>query len=153
MILLVTADLLPIYFIRGWIMGESIVNFDVKSIEDVFTGLGYNCAKQGEGFLATQKGQWNLLVLIAEQYDELQLVTYFTSKPGNDRNSLLAAINDYNRKTTLTTCKLDDEGNVYVARTMPCRGGVPRNQLIQLIKEGDSEINTFGPPVLGEFVE
>ncbi|MEM5947107.1 YbjN domain-containing protein [Spirochaetia bacterium 38H-sp] len=134
-------------------MSESMVDFSADNIMEVFTGLGYNCAPQEGGFLATQKGQWNLLALIAAQYDELQLVTYFTSKKGNDRTKLINAVNEYNRKTTLTTCKVDNEGNVYVSRTLPCRGGVPRTQLIQLIKEGDSEVNTFGPPILGEFVE
>ncbi|MGC8765333.1 MAG: YbjN domain-containing protein [Brevinematia bacterium] len=132
---------------------SDMLDFDEGEVQKLLEENGYECSKLDKGFIAKQKGCWPLYVVVEPRFDEIHLYTYFTSKPNNDRSSFLEAINKYNRRTTLTTFKLDDEGNGFIVRALPCRGGILKKQLLQLIKEGDVEINTFGPEFLGNFVE
>jgi len=133
-------------------MSETMA-FDENEVLNLLQENDYECNKLEKGFVAKQKGCWPLYAILEEKFDELHLYTYFTSKPNNNRSSFLEGINNYNRRTTLTTFKLDDEGNAFIVRSLPCRGGLYKKQLLQLIKEGDTEINTFGPQFLSNFVE
>ncbi|MEJ5283773.1 MAG: YbjN domain-containing protein [Brevinematia bacterium] len=132
---------------------SDVLTFDENEVQKLLEENGYECSKLEKGFIAKQKGCWPLYVVVEPKFDEVHCYTYFTSKPNNDRAAFLEAINNYNRRTTLTTFKLDDDGNSFVVRALPCRGGLFKKQLLQLIKEGDIEINTFAPEFLTNFVE
>ncbi len=132
---------------------NEIVEFEKAKVMKIFEGMGFECSVLNNGFIAKQSGAWTIVTILQDKYDELQMYTFLTAKPNINKNSFLAAINLYNTKTTLTSLKLDNEGTPCLVRVLPCRGGFARQQLIQLVQEGNKEISTFLPATMVDFIE
>jgi hypothetical protein len=132
---------------------NEIVDFDQKKVIGIFEGMGFDCSLLNTGFVAKQSGYWPVVAILQDKYDELQMYTFLTAKPDVNVNSFLTAINLYNTKASLTCLKLDNEGTPYLIRVLPCKGGFAKQQLIQLIQEGNKEINTFLPLTMVDFIE
>lgn len=135
--------------------GDVLLDLSLDAVADALRELGFTCTVNKETATVVSKHDkfWNALVRVSQQHEEINLVSYFDTKSSVNRLDFLEAINLGNRKCTLTSFRVDGDGELYSNRCLCCRGGFYRHQLSQLVREGNKEMTSVLVEHLKPFVD